>query len=176
MKIYAATPYLRFVQIGTWDFIQRNNVSGVVSVIALTDDRNLLFVEQYRPPVAANVIEFPAGLAGDQPDQRDEDLRTAAERELLEETGFKAGQLFQVMKGPSSAGLTDEQITFFIATQLEKLGQGGGDESEEILVHEVPLETVDQWLDQKRQEGALLDARLYSGLYLLNRFLTRQGE
>lgn len=70
-----------------YECIERRSIKGIVGIIAITDDRRLLLVEQFRPPVQARVIELPAGLAGDTAEAKDETLESAARRELLEETG-----------------------------------------------------------------------------------------
>ena len=55
-----------------WEYCERVNVSGVVVVIALTHDNQAILVEQFRPPVQSMVIEWPAGLVGDEAQARDE--------------------------------------------------------------------------------------------------------
>ena len=52
---------------------------------------------------------------------------------------------------------------------LIKVGGGGGVDGEDITVHEVPMAHVDAWIERKESEGCLIDAKLYGGLYLLNR-------
>ena len=47
-------------------------------------------------------------------------------------------------------------------------GPGGGDDSEEIEVHVVPLDQVDAWLDDRRAQGLPLDPKIYTALYWLN--------
>ena len=124
----------------------------------LTEQREVLLVEQFRPPVQAHVIEFPAGLAGDIAGQEHEPLVEAARRELLEETGYEAREIHEVFTGPSSAGLTDECITFLVATGLHKVAAGGGDEHESIVVHAVPLAEAWDFLDgqdRRRRAGRL---------------------
>jgi ADP-ribose pyrophosphatase len=138
-----------------------------VVIIALTPDDSVLLVEQYRPPVSASVLEFPAGLAGDIPGREDEDLAVAALRELEEETGYRAARLKRITSGPISAGLSDEIITLFLAEDLERVSAGGGDESEAITIHEVPLLEVDGWLEDQRRAGVLVDPKVYAGLYFL---------
>lgn len=165
--VVSETRFLRLVKQGGWDFVQRKGSSGVVTVLAKTDRNEVVLVEQYRIPVGAFVIEFPAGLAGDIAGASDESLREAAERELLEETGYAAKHWKHLISSPSSAGLTDEMISFFVASGLKRVGSGGGDDSEAIRVHEIPLERIDRWLGQQQAKGKMLDARLYTGLYLL---------
>ena len=68
----------------------------------------------------------------------------------------------------SSAGLTNEVVTLFIATELEKLGPGGGDDSEEITVHEIAIEDANQWLVRAQVDGKLVDGRVFAGLHFLD--------
>lgn len=150
---------------GHWEFATRHNASGVVALVAVTDEANLLLVEQARPPLGKRVIELPAGLAGDIIGEESESLATAAQRELLEETGYEAQDARLLTEGPSSAGLTDEMISFFLMTGLTKTGAGGGDASEDIIVHEVPLAELPEWLEKRRQAGWAIDPKIYVGLF-----------
>ena len=163
----AETKHLRLVQRDGWSYVERANASGVVCVIARTDEDKLLLVEQHRPPVRCNVIELPAGLSGDLANQADEALEEAAQRELLEETGYRAKQLNRKAVLASSAGITDEVVTMFVGTGLEKIASGGGDEHEDIQVHEVPIDEVDDWLARAQIAGKLVDGRVYAGLHFL---------
>ncbi|MEM7699899.1 MAG: NUDIX hydrolase, partial [Verrucomicrobiota bacterium] len=70
-----------------WEYATRSNAKGCVAILAETDDKRVVLVEQFRPPVGKRVIELPAGLAGDIPLQEEEPLVVAAKRELKEETG-----------------------------------------------------------------------------------------
>jgi ADP-ribose pyrophosphatase len=172
----AHTPYLRLIDRDGWSFVQRTTGSGVVAVIAVTADQQLILVEQHRPPVSANVIELPAGLAGDLHDRPLENLAEAARRELLEETGYRAGRWQELVTVASSAGLTDECIVLFLAEDLQKAGPGGGDASENIRVHEVPIISIDAWLSEASARGALIDGRVYAALYLLQNRSQRAAD
>lgn len=160
--------YLSLQEIDQWEFVSRSNASGVVVILAVTPADELVLVEQFRIPVGKKVIELPAGLVGDQADP-DESLLLAAERELLEETGFAARQMELLMSCPSSAGMSAEVITFVRATGLSKVAAGGGDSSEDIRVHLVPLTEVDRWLNQRLKAGTPLDPKIFSALYWLHR-------
>jgi ADP-ribose pyrophosphatase len=152
-----------------WEFAARKTISGIVGIIAVTDDRKLLLVEQYRPPVDAKVIELPAGLAGDVPGHATEDLATAAKRELLEETGYQATDWQIVCDGTTSAGITNEVITLFLATRLKKISTQHGEATESIVLHEIPLAGIDDWLASQRQSGKLIAMKVYAGLYFAER-------
>lgn len=161
--------YLRLTARGRWEFVSRPQVSGVVGIVALTQDRRVVLVEEYRPAVRCKVIALPAGLAGDVAGAEHEPLLEAARRELLEETGYHAETWTELATGFTSPGLTDELLTLFLAEDLKKLGSGGGDESESIEVHEMPLTGVMEWLDHKRQAGSQVDLKLFAGLHLAQR-------
>jgi ADP-ribose pyrophosphatase len=140
----------------------------VVVVIPVTDQEEVVFVEQYRVPVGNRVIELPAGLVGDEGDP-DEPLATAAERELWEETGYRAGRMVSLGQCPSSAGMTDETLTLFLAEDCRREGPGGGDASEDITVHPVALSRVDHWLAAQQRAGLDFDPKIYAALYWIER-------
>jgi len=162
-----AGKFLRVIKCGPWEYADRVGTSGAVAIVALTDDVNLVLTEQYRIPVGCRVVELPAGLAGDGPQRAAEALAEAARRELLEETGYEARALLCLASGPPSAGLASEIVTLFKATGLRRVTAGGGDAQEQIQVHEVPLANVDQWLEERRAQGRLVDPKVYAGLYFL---------
>jgi ADP-ribose pyrophosphatase len=165
-QVLVETPHLQMISRNGWVFAQRPQVRGVVAVVAVTEDDRLVLVEQYRPPVAELVIELPAGLAADRAGIRNESLREAAERELFEETGYRAEHWSRLWDAPSSPGLTDEQLTFYLARPAVQTGPGGGTRSEKITVHAVPLKTIDDWLNEQRSRATLVDLKVYAGLYL----------
>jgi ADP-ribose pyrophosphatase len=136
-------------------------------VIAVTPDDRVLFVEQYRVAIQARTIEMPAGLVGDLDGQEDEDMLLAAQRELEEETGWRCRRVAFLHQGPSSAGMSTEMIAYVRAFDLVKTGAGGGDASENIVVHEVPRGEAGDWLFARAAEGYSVDPKLFAGLWLL---------
>lgn len=161
--------YARLVNENGWEYVERLNISGIVGIVAVTNDARLVLVEQYRPAVKHNVIELPAGLAGDESNRDDECLADAARRELLEETGYIAERMDFICDGPPSAGMTNEMISLFMAIGLTKAAEGGGDDNEDIIVHEPRLADIDEWLNAKRADGIFIDLRIYTGVYFINR-------
>ena len=156
---------------GRWEYVTRHNISGIVGIIPITKDNKLVLVEQFRPPVGTSVIEIPAGLAGDKPEFNDEEIATAAERELLEETGYQAGKMELLFVAVSTPGLTDETVHYYLATNLSKVHQGGGDSSEDITVHEIELDSFERWVKEREDAGLLVDVKAYTAIYYLrNRF------
>lgn len=157
--------HLRLCQTDRWEYVERRKASGIVAILAVTPEDKLLLVEQYRPPLGRNVIEIPAGLAGDIEGEEGEALVKAAKRELLEETGYEAEGWTFLTEGPASAGLSTEVISFYQASGLKKTAAGGGEETENITVHEVPVCDVEDWLDAKRGQGCVADYKIYTALY-----------
>jgi ADP-ribose pyrophosphatase len=157
--------FIALVKEGHWEYADRTNATGAAIIVAVTEEQKLLLVEQYRIPVHGRTIELPAGIIGDETGGSDE----AARRELIEETGFEAGHMAVLTHGPSSGGLTSETITLFHATNLRRVGARGGVVHEDITVHEVPLDTLHEWLEAKADSGALVDPKVYAGLYLIGK-------
>lgn len=160
--------WLRLVRIGSWESCERIHGTGMaVIVVALTPDDEVLFVEQYRVPLGARTIEMPAGLVGDERD--DDTLIDAARRELIEETGWEAARVELLLTGPTSAGMSNEQVAFVRASGLTRVGSGGGLDGEDITVHAIPRAQAPAWLMRKQAEGYALDLKLWAGLWMLER-------
>jgi ADP-ribose pyrophosphatase len=115
-------------------------------------------VEQYRVPLKVRCLELPAGLVGD--DVSGEAAEIAAERELEEETGYRAASWRTVGEFFSSPGMVSESFTLLVATGLTKVGQGGGVDGEDIIVHRVPLAGIEDFVAAKRAEGCGIDVRV----------------
>jgi ADP-ribose pyrophosphatase len=160
----ASGRFLRLVRRGTWEYAERLGASGAVCIVAVTDDRKLVLIEQPRPAMNGLVIELPAGLVGDGED--DGELGSAAaNRELVEETGFEASHIVEVAEGPVTPGLSNERVALFLATGLRRVGTGGGVDGEQITVYEVPLAEVEAFLREQAARGRAIDLKVYSALY-----------
>lgn len=161
-KLYEGK-FLRVVKRNDWEFVERTNVAGIVAIIPITDDNKIVLIKQYREPLQKFVIEVPAGLVGDIDDK--ESSISAAQRELLEETGYHANHFQEIGTFPISPGLTTEQLTYVIATKLEKRNEGGGDETEQIEVFELPVTTaVIELMEMAKKDDTLLDAKLFGAI------------
>jgi ADP-ribose pyrophosphatase len=160
--------WLRLMRRGRWEYAERTNPGGGVIIIAVTPEDRVVFVEQWREAVRSKTIEMPAGLVGDLPGGGEESAVTAAEREIVEETGWRAGRIDFLMAGPSSAGMTNEVMSFVRAYDLVREHAGGGDHTENIIVHEIPRTEAPRWLLEKMHEGYSIDPKLFAGLYFLD--------
>jgi len=165
-RVVAKGRYLTFLDDDGWEYVTRPGVTGIVVIVAVTAGERLILVEQWRPAVHQRVIELPAGLVGDVEGQRAETMHDAAARELEEETGYRADELRLLFEGPIAVGVSDETVSFFDARGLTRVGAGGGDETEDIVVHEVPLAELKTFLAAKAKEGLGVDPKIFAGLYL----------
>lgn len=159
----------RFIQLmkaGTWEYVERCNARAVVGIVAITNQDEFVFVEQYREPLGKRCIELPAGLVGDTPGEKDEDLVIAVRRELIEETGFDAERITFLAVASASAGLTNEMTSVFLAQGLRHIGAGGGVGGEQIQRHLVPRKQVAPWLAARQAEGLDIAMSLYGGLWM----------
>ncbi len=153
---------------GHWDYARRPNSDACVGILAITDADEILLVEQFRIPVGKNVIEIPAGLVGDEPEFQGESLADSAIRELLEETGYRAGKIDPLLSSPTSAGMTPETTHFFHATELTRETDGGGTPGESITVHKVFLTELRRFLAEKQTAGLMVDFKIHACLAAAN--------
>jgi ADP-ribose pyrophosphatase len=167
-RVLATGRYLTLIDDGGWEYVTRAGVTGIVVIVAVTDDEKLLLVEQYRPAVHRRVVELPAGLVGDGDEHAGESLLVAAARELAEETGFAAREIEPLAEGPIAVGISDETISFFQARGLTRVGPGGGDATEQITVHQVPLSRLRGFLATCAAGGLVVDPKIYAGLFLVD--------
>lgn len=160
--------FLNMAREGRWEYCERVKDTRAAMIFAITPERDVILVEEYRPPIGQRCLCFPAGLIGD---EHAEQPAAAAARELEEEAGYAAGSMEWLFDGPSSPGLTSETLSFYLATQLRRTGAGGGVANEKITVHKIPLDAIDNWLTEQMQAGAAIDPRVYTGLYFIRKSL-----
>ena len=146
-----------------WEWVARMNNQDIVSILAITKEKKVILIEQFRVPVDSKVIESPAGLVDE-----GESFLTSAKRELLEETGYTSETWSELYTdAPNSAGLTNETTNKFLATDCIKEGEGGGlaSENENITTHLVDVDDVVTFTQGKHKEGMLIDPKIFAGLY-----------
>lgn len=110
LKVYRDTVRLPDGSQGTREYIKH---PGAVAIVALTDDRQLLLERQYRYPPRREFIEIPAGKL-----EPGEPHLDTAKRELMEETGYEAGQWTRLCTIDTAIGYTNERIELFLARKL----------------------------------------------------------
>lgn len=101
---------------------------GAVAILAITEDKKIVFVKQYRKPIEQPLIEIPAGKI--EPNEAPE---ITARRELEEETGFTTENLQYLTSFYTSPGFANEIIHLYFTDNLLKLNESvPGDEDENI--------------------------------------------
>ncbi|MGQ0618946.1 MAG: NUDIX hydrolase [Panacagrimonas sp.] len=158
--------FLKLLRDQHWEYVRRQRSTGAGFIIAMTEARELVLVEQFRIPLGRRVIELPAGIIADSVETQGESVESSALRELEEETGFRGSHARILCSGPVAAGMTDEIGFFTEVSGLDRMHAGGGVEGEDIAVHLVPLSGVERWLDeQQKTRDVLVDPRIFVALY-----------
>jgi len=120
------------------------NKGPVVVVAAITDNKELVLIKQYRHPVKSENIEVPAGYT-----EKGESLEESAKRELIEETGYSVKEIKKLHTVFASAGTMDNEITFFLGTGAHKTQDQNLDQNEEIEIQLTPLKEVQELLEKE---------------------------
>lgn len=135
---------------------------GAAMIIALLDDGRLVMERQYRYPVKQVMIEFPAGKL-----DAGEDRLACAQRELLEETGYRAKEWAHAGVLHPVISYSTEFIDIWFARGLS-LGERHLDEGEFLDVFTASLDELLAW----SREGKLTDAKTLTGLLWLQNHLS----
>src|SRR5690348_5196933 len=149
--------YVRALKRGKWEYASRANDINAVVILAEYEGKVIL-IDQPRVPPDSRCIELPAGLVGDE--DPNETVETTAIKELEEETGFTAERVERLGEFYASPGMLSEGFTLVRAHGVRKIGEGGGDENEDINVHLVPRSEIPNFIEQKRAEGFVVDVKL----------------
>lgn len=143
---------------GKWEYVSRTRGIKAAVILAIDAEDHVILVEQFRVPLGRPCIEFPAGLIGDHGE--DEDATQAANRELEEETGYRAARMEVIGEFYSSPGMVTESFTLLRAHDLTQVGPGGGVDGEDITVHRVPVAGIADFIAASRERGLGIDVRL----------------
>ena len=119
-----------------WDFVSHRK--GAACTVAVLDDGKILLVRQYRPALERFTLELPAGSR----DSKNEDTMVCAERELFEETGYRASEIKKLLSLKSTVAFCDELIDVYLATGLKKEGTQKLDPAEAIDLRAYSLDEL----------------------------------
>lgn len=157
VEVMWAGKFVRAVRRGKWEYASRTgNITAVV--ILAEHEGKVILIDQPRVPLGERCLELPAGLVGDtDPNATVEDT---AIKELEEETGFTADRVERLGEFYASPGMLSEGFTLVRAHGVRQIGDGGGDENEDINVHLVARADVPNFIEQKRAEGFGIDVKL----------------
>jgi len=149
--------FVRAIKRDKWEYASRANNIGAVVILAEYEGKVIL-IDQPRVPLGARCVELPAGLVGDT--DPDATVEATAVKELEEETGFTAERIESLGEFYSSPGMLSESFTLVRAHGVRRIGDGGGDDSEDINVHLVARTDIPNFIEQKRAEGFGVDVKL----------------
>jgi ADP-ribose pyrophosphatase len=149
--------FVRAMKRGRWEYAGRTRDIRAVVILAEVDGE-ILLVEQERVPIGKRCIELPAGLVGDE--DANATIEGTAIKEMIEETGYRPTAIEILGEFYSSPGMIAESFTLVRATGLEKVGEGGGTEHEDIVVHHVARADLPAFVDVMRAQGKGIDVRL----------------
>ena len=152
-----AGKYVRALRKGRWEYVSRTNDMRAVVILAEHEGRVIL-IDQPRVAVGGRCLELPAGLVGDT--DPGATVESTAVKELEEETGFTATRIEPLGDFHASPGMLSESFTLVRAHGVRRIGEGGGDEHEDINVHLVPRADIPDFVRRKREEGLAIDVKL----------------
>ena len=134
---------------------------GAVTIVPLVEGDRVCLIKQFRPAIGQTLLELPAGT-------RDpgEDALTTAQRELAEETGYRAKRWKKLNEFFLSPGILDENMHLFVASELAA-GEPARELGENIENLVVPLREAIGMID----DGRIADAKTIVGLLLCERWL-----
>jgi ADP-ribose pyrophosphatase len=146
---------------GDWECIRH---PGGALAVPVTPDGKLVLVRQYRFTAQGRLLEFPAGTV-----EKHEDPLTTIQREIEEETGYRAHRWQKIGSFYMAPGYSDEVLYAYLATDLEKLETPPEQDADEDI--ETVLMTP-QELEQAILEGAPVDSKSITSLLLARQFLS----
>ncbi|CEJ74756.1 NUDIX hydrolase [Paraclostridium sordellii] len=134
---------------------------GAVGIVAVTNDKKVVLVKQYRKAIEKAIWEIPAGKL-----EQGENPKDCALRELKEETGYTANNIRLIHKFYTSAGFSNQKVYVYLATELEE-GEANLEDGEFLDVHEVELNEAYEMINKNDIE----DAKTSIGLLLAKELL-----
>jgi ADP-ribose pyrophosphatase len=156
-EVMWAGKYVRVLKRGNWEYSSRANDINAVVILAEYEGKVIL-IDQPRVAPDCRCVELPAGLVGDHDPSATPE--TTAIKELEEETGYTCDRVERLGEFYASPGMLAESFTLVRAHGVRKIGEGGGDEHEDINVHLVPRAEIPNFVEQKRAEGFGVDVKL----------------
>jgi ADP-ribose pyrophosphatase len=131
---------------------------GAAAVVAVDEAGRVALIRQFRHAAGGYIWELPAGVL----DQDGETPAACAGRELLEETGLRAGRLEPLASILTTPGFTDERIHLFLARDLRQERAAPGDDE---VIAEIARTPLRETLAMIRR-GDIVDSKTICGLYL----------
>jgi ADP-ribose pyrophosphatase len=137
---------------------------GGAVVAAVTDEKKIILVKQFRYPLQRSLYELPAGKL-----DKGEDPKKCAVRELEEETGYRAADVVKLGVINTTPGFCTEELHIYYAAGLTQ-GEHRREEGEQGMeIYEYSLEDIENMIIK----GDIVDAKTISGIYLIKSYLSR---
>lgn len=124
-----------------------------VNIIPVTTNNEVVLIEQFRHGIEAMTLEIPGGMVDD-----DEDPQFAAERELIEETGYKPGEIVFLGKSHPNPATHDNLVYHYLALDCEKVSEVKFDSTESIVTSLVSIDEIPDLLANEKITHSLVVA------------------
>jgi ADP-ribose pyrophosphatase len=136
-----------------------------VNIIALTIDKNVVMIEQFRCGAEEIILEIPGGMV-----DADEDVALAAARELLEETGYAPREMINLGKSLPNPAIQNNTIHHFLALDCEKTEETNFDEHESVVAKLVALDKIPELI----ASGAITHSLVVTAFYYLSLYQSQK--
>ena len=130
-----------------------------VNIIALTQDKQVVLIKQFRHGAEEIILEIPGGMIDE-----GEDVETAARRELLEETGYSSNEFILLGKSRPNPAIQTNWMYHYLALDCAKTQETAFDEHESLLTKLASLSEVENLI----KSGEITHSLVLAGFYYLN--------
>ena len=130
-----------------------------VDIIALTKEKAIVLIEQFRHGTQEITLEIPGGMVDE-----GEQAEKTARRELLEETGYSSNEFIFLGKSRPNPAIQTNWIYHYLALNCKKTEETAFDEHESVITKLVPLAEIDNLI----KSGAITHSLAISGFYYFN--------
>lgn len=136
------------------------------NILAVTKDREVILIEQFRHGSGSMILEIPGGMADE-----GEDPMAAAGRELIEETGYSPGRMIAIGRSLPNPAIQNNTIHHFLAIDCEKTVEVAFDDHESIATRLVPLSELEDLV----HNGEITHSLAITAIYYAQRYFRNEG-
>lgn len=127
-----------------------------VNVIALTAEKKVVLIEQFRHGTEKIILEIPGGMTDE-----NEPPEEAARRELLEETGYSSENFVFLGKSHPNPAIQNNTIYHYLALDCEKTAETAFDEHESVITKLFPLTEIEKLIKEEKITHSLVIAAFH---------------